>query len=83
MANIWQVYREIVLSLQDITTNRQSSSKDYINLVDEWQVAESLQDMDIKPEVPYLLIDGDEYLSGVNEGRGIGKRIISLVWSFS
>ena len=83
--NIWQVYCEIILSLQDITTNRAISSQDYINSVDEWQVAESLQDLDIEPDVPYPLIDGralfggDEYLSGVNEGRGLGKRTIPLV----
>ena len=53
--------------------------------MDEWQVAESLQDMDIEPDVPYPLIDGralfggDEYLSGVNKGRGLGKRTIPLV----
>ena len=52
-------------------------------------MAESLQDLDIEPEAPYPLIDGhtlfggDEYLSGVNEGQGLGKCAISLVWSFS
>jgi hypothetical protein len=85
-ANIWEVYRQIVQSLQDITTNRASSSQHYINSVDEWQVAESLQDRDVEPEAPYPLIDGralfggDEYLGGVNEGRGLGKRTTSLLW---
>lgn len=84
-ANIWQVYRQIVQSLQDIRTNSASSSQDYINWVDEWQVAESLQDRDIEPEAPYPLINGralfggDEYLGGVNEGRGLGKCTTSLL----
>ncbi|EDQ99277.1 uncharacterized protein LACBIDRAFT_316760 [Laccaria bicolor S238N-H82] len=77
--NIWPVYCEIVLSLQDITTNRAGSCQDYINSVDEWQVAESLQE--IEPETPYPLIDGralfggDEYLGGVNEGWGLDTEL--------
>jgi len=75
-----------VLNLQDITTNLAGGSQNYINSVDEWQVAESLQD--IEPEAPYPLIDvhalfgEDEYLGRVNEGQGLGKGTISLIWSF-
>ena len=84
-ANIWEVYREMVQMLHDITSaNGTNANQDCIDAVDEWQVTDTLQDLNQEPDVPYPLIEGREllggieqddgslYLGGVNEGRGLG-----------
>ena len=86
-ANIWEVYRKLILTLQNITSsNGTNANQDCIDAVDEWQVNESLQDSNLnrEPDIPYPLIEGRElvggieqedgslYLGGVNEGRGLG-----------
>ena len=93
-ANIWEVYRKLILTLQNISSsNGTNANQDCIDAVDEWQVNESLQDSDLngEPDIPYPLIEGHElvggieqedgslYLGGVNEGRGLGMWMLYLL----
>ena len=75
----------MVETLQKITnSNVANANQDCIDAVDEWQVTESIQDLDGEPDIPYKLIegralyggieqdDGSLYLGGVNDGHGLG-----------
>jgi hypothetical protein len=80
-ANIWQVYCKMIQLLTGT-----GPSRECIDAVDEWEVTESLQDLNRGPDsdIPYPLIEGRElfggieqddgslYLGGVNDGRGLG-----------
>ena len=85
-ANIWQVYLKMIQILDNITnTSGINSSKECIDAVDEWQVAESLQDPNGVTDSLYPLMEGRElfggieqddgslYLGGVNDGQGLGR----------
>lgn len=84
-ANIWHVYREMVETLNNMTnSDGANANQDCIDAVDEWQVTESLQDLNREPDISYPLIEGREllggieqddgsfYLGGVNGGQGLG-----------
>ena len=76
-----------MIQILDNITNASgiNSSKKCIDAVDEWQVAESLQDPNRVPDSLYPLMEGQElfggieqddgslYLGGVNDGQGLGR----------
>jgi hypothetical protein len=89
----------MVQTLHNTThSNGTIANQGFIDAVDEWQVTESLQNLnEEEPNIPYPLIEGREllggieqddgslYLGGVNEGRGLGtwKLIYYLPLSIS
>jgi hypothetical protein len=75
------------------SSNGTNANQYYIDAVDEWEVTESLQDLNQEPDIPYPLVEGREllggieqedgslYLGGVNDGRGLGMWKLSIYCS--
>ena len=78
--NVWDIYRELVQSLEKL-----QDRMDYAECIDQWEVNEELME-GVDEEPPYPLIDGQDlqggyenpredgtvYLGGVNGEDGLG-----------
>ena len=93
--NVWEIYRGILQDLEAVQHASEREAEEYAECLEQWEVQASLLEGDDENDhvIPYSLIggqqllggmdhpdaDGNFYLGGVNNGRGLGIPIHSSV----
>lgn len=84
--NVWEIYRSILQGLERVQHASEHEAEEYAECLEQWEVQASLVDDENDHVIPYPLISGQEllggldhpdadgnfYLGGVNNGRGLG-----------
>ena len=83
--NIWQIYRQMVDRLAEISTHQLHGDEEYLDELEQFEISAQLDDEENPPNfyplvegrgldggLDHPMEDGSIYLGGVNGGRGLG-----------